>query len=178
MTRRRSLAAVVLALALAGCTNGTATTTTTTTMTTTAAALPMPVAAPGGRIGASCADGWRSMATGQGACSHHGGVATWLYAEPATSMPEATTPEATMADTATMDETTVEVNGNPVDGFTWHDLAVGAGQSDEMPGAGADLDQIIAACDAFFDRLLVHSNVAEPYRARFDQVCSDTANYG
>ncbi len=33
----------------------------------------------GGRIGAVCRDGWRSTATGSGACSHHGGVAYWLY---------------------------------------------------------------------------------------------------
>ena len=31
------------------------------------------------RIGAICRDGWRSNATGRGACSHHGGVAQWLY---------------------------------------------------------------------------------------------------
>lgn len=33
------------------------------------------------RIGAICEDGWRSSATGSGACSHHGGVHRWLYAE-------------------------------------------------------------------------------------------------
>ncbi len=32
-----------------------------------------------GRIGASCYDGWRSYSTGKGTCSHHGGVAKWLY---------------------------------------------------------------------------------------------------
>lgn len=31
------------------------------------------------RIGAICADGWKSKATGQGACSHHGGVDRWIY---------------------------------------------------------------------------------------------------
>ena len=31
------------------------------------------------RVGAICRDGWRSYATGRGACSHHGGVAEWLY---------------------------------------------------------------------------------------------------
>lgn len=31
------------------------------------------------RIGAICNDGWRSSATGRGACSHHGGVKHWLY---------------------------------------------------------------------------------------------------
>jgi hypothetical protein len=35
--------------------------------------LPVPV-----RIGAICSDGWRSSATGSGACSHHGGVARWV----------------------------------------------------------------------------------------------------
>lgn len=30
------------------------------------------------RTGAICSDGWRSSATGRGACSHHGGVSTWL----------------------------------------------------------------------------------------------------
>jgi hypothetical protein len=33
------------------------------------------------RIGARCRDGWRSDATGSGACSWHGGVAEWLYAD-------------------------------------------------------------------------------------------------
>lgn len=31
------------------------------------------------RIGAICNDGWRSTATGRGACSWHGGVSYWLY---------------------------------------------------------------------------------------------------
>ena len=31
------------------------------------------------RIGAICNDGWKSSATGQGACSHHGGVDYWIY---------------------------------------------------------------------------------------------------
>ena len=35
----------------------------------------------GPRIGARCRDGWRSSATGSGACSWHGGVARWIYAE-------------------------------------------------------------------------------------------------
>ena len=30
------------------------------------------------RVGAICNDGWRSSATGQGACSWHGGVRYWL----------------------------------------------------------------------------------------------------
>lgn len=30
------------------------------------------------RSGAICKDGWRSNATGRGACSHHGGVLYWL----------------------------------------------------------------------------------------------------
>lgn len=34
------------------------------------------------RVGATCKDGSHSDATGQGACSHHGGVRTWLYAQP------------------------------------------------------------------------------------------------
>ena len=33
----------------------------------------------GKRVGAICEDGWRSSATGQGACSHHDGVDHWLY---------------------------------------------------------------------------------------------------
>jgi hypothetical protein len=33
----------------------------------------------GARTGATCNDGSRSNATGRGACSHHGGVAYWLY---------------------------------------------------------------------------------------------------
>lgn len=33
------------------------------------------------RIGARCRDGWRSDATGSGACSWHRGVAEWLYAD-------------------------------------------------------------------------------------------------
>ncbi len=31
------------------------------------------------RVGAICNDGTSSKATGRGACSHHGGVAYWLY---------------------------------------------------------------------------------------------------
>ncbi len=34
---------------------------------------------PSVRIGATCNDGSHSTATGSGACSHHGGVAVWLY---------------------------------------------------------------------------------------------------
>lgn len=33
----------------------------------------------GKRVGAICKDGWRSSATGSGACSGHGGVDHWLY---------------------------------------------------------------------------------------------------
>jgi hypothetical protein len=33
------------------------------------------------RIGAICADGTQSGATGSGACSHHGGVMCWLYSD-------------------------------------------------------------------------------------------------
>jgi hypothetical protein len=33
----------------------------------------------GKRTGAICEDGWKSSATGRGACSHHGGVDYWLY---------------------------------------------------------------------------------------------------
>jgi hypothetical protein len=33
------------------------------------------------RCGAVCNDGWRSNATGRGACSHHGGVHHWVYCE-------------------------------------------------------------------------------------------------
>ncbi len=33
----------------------------------------------GGRTGAICEDGTRSDATGRGACSHHGGVSSWLH---------------------------------------------------------------------------------------------------
>ena len=33
----------------------------------------------GKRTGAICNDGWKSSATGSGACSHHGGVKYWLY---------------------------------------------------------------------------------------------------
>ncbi len=40
---------------------------------------PTPTPTAGSRIGAICRDGWRSSATGRGACSHHGGVAQWLY---------------------------------------------------------------------------------------------------
>jgi hypothetical protein len=35
----------------------------------------------GPRIGAVCNDGTHSEATGSGACSHHGGVHHWLYAD-------------------------------------------------------------------------------------------------
>ncbi len=35
----------------------------------------------GHRIGAECRDGWNSRSTGQGTCSHHGGVAYWRHQE-------------------------------------------------------------------------------------------------
>lgn len=38
-----------------------------------------PQSTSGGRVGATCRDGSHSNATGRGACSHHGGVAQWLY---------------------------------------------------------------------------------------------------
>jgi hypothetical protein len=38
-----------------------------------------PDTSSGGRTGATCNDGSHSSATGKGACSHHGGVAVWLY---------------------------------------------------------------------------------------------------
>ena len=34
------------------------------------------------RVGATCKDGTHSNATGQGACSWHGGVRVWLYDQP------------------------------------------------------------------------------------------------
>lgn len=42
---------------------------------------PSPEPGPCVRVGAICNDGWRSDATGSGACSHHGGVAYWLCAK-------------------------------------------------------------------------------------------------
>jgi hypothetical protein len=33
----------------------------------------------GRRVGAVCNDGWKSHATGRGACSHHGGVDYWVH---------------------------------------------------------------------------------------------------
>ena len=36
-------------------------------------------ATKGNRVGAVCEDGWKSNATGSGACSHHGGVDYWIY---------------------------------------------------------------------------------------------------
>ena len=33
----------------------------------------------GERVGAVCNDGWKSSATGSGACSHHGGVDYWVH---------------------------------------------------------------------------------------------------
>ena len=33
------------------------------------------------RVGAICNDGWQSQSTGSGTCSHHGGVACWLYSD-------------------------------------------------------------------------------------------------
>jgi hypothetical protein len=49
--------------------------------TATPRPAPRPLAPATGtrRVGAICQDGWQSSATGRGACSHHGGVAYWLY---------------------------------------------------------------------------------------------------
>lgn len=44
-----------------------------------APATTAPSTGSGGRTGAICRDGTKSSATGSGACSHHGGVAQWLY---------------------------------------------------------------------------------------------------
>lgn len=46
-------------------------------------------ASPSVRLGAVCSDGWVSGATGRGACSHHGGVASWTYGK-ASSPPSPT----------------------------------------------------------------------------------------
>jgi hypothetical protein len=57
----------------------------TLTATAVASATPTiqvvypPPTIAGIRVGAVCNDGTRSNATGRGACSHHGGVAYWLY---------------------------------------------------------------------------------------------------
>ena len=51
----------------------------TPTPTPTPTPAPTPTPTAGSRIGAICRDGWRSSATGRGACSHHGGVAQWLH---------------------------------------------------------------------------------------------------
>lgn len=150
-----------LMLALVGCT-----TTMTTTTTTQSVVLPASVAPPGMRTGAVCADGWVSTATGRGACSWHGGVAHWTYAE---------APSTTTAGAGSGDATELAIDGTPK-GVSWRDIAVAAGQSDEVPGAGADLDQIVAACNAIFDRLLLHTNMTESYRERFDTICTQTAN--
>lgn len=47
--------------------------------TSTAPKQQAPQTTSNGRTGAICRDGSRSYATGRGACSHHGGVAQWLY---------------------------------------------------------------------------------------------------
>ncbi|MCW5953624.1 MAG: hypothetical protein KIT69_15320 [Propionibacteriaceae bacterium] len=44
-----------------------------------AAKKPVPAPKKGSRVGAICRDGWDSSATGRGACSHHGGVRTWVH---------------------------------------------------------------------------------------------------
>ncbi len=47
-----------------------------------------------GRTGAFCRDGWQSSATGRGACSHHGGVAKWIYERARPTDPEPRPPRA------------------------------------------------------------------------------------
>jgi hypothetical protein len=49
------------------------------TYTAPQVSTPSQSSATGQRIGAVCADGSHSSATSSGACSHHGGVAYWLY---------------------------------------------------------------------------------------------------
>lgn len=56
------------------------------------AVFTVPATYQGPRIGAICQDGWRSNATGQGACSHHGGVARWIYRETDGPLKHAKTP--------------------------------------------------------------------------------------
>ena len=50
-----------------------------TVPTTPRYTIPSVTTAATRRIGAICRDGWRSSATGSGACSWHGGVSRWLY---------------------------------------------------------------------------------------------------
>jgi hypothetical protein len=53
----------------------------TTASSRTLRTVPPSVRARHFRTGARCRDGWRSGATGSGACAWHGGVADWLYAD-------------------------------------------------------------------------------------------------
>ena len=50
--------------------------------------LPSDAVGQGRRIGATCRDGTTSSATGSGACSHHGGVASWRYVDDAAARPQ------------------------------------------------------------------------------------------
>ncbi len=73
------------------------------------------------RIGAICKDGTRSYATGRGACSHHGGVARWLYAEaetPAKVTPTPSTPATTVPAPSIL--ITTVTSSSQID-LSWHD---------------------------------------------------------
>lgn len=70
--RHHLLVVAPLVLALASC--GSA-----SNLDGTAKSLPVT------RVGAVCTDGSQSSAIGNGACSGHGGVQSWLYAQPAAS---------------------------------------------------------------------------------------------
>lgn len=97
------------------------------------------------RIGAVCSDGWRSSATGSGACSHHGGVDHWVYSEPSTPVVNAGPDKAlTPSVTSVLLDTTVSGGTKPYT-YLWspggqraEDITVNAPGTYTLTVTGAD----------------------------------------
>jgi hypothetical protein len=94
------------------------------------------------RTGAICNDGWRSSATGSGACSHHGGVAYWLYSGPASSPPTVPTVPTPQRPTAPSLPTSTVKGATQVD-LSWSDTSASeAGFRIERRVEGGSYSQI------------------------------------
>jgi hypothetical protein len=102
------------------------------------------------RTGARCRDGWHSDVTGSGACSWHGGVAEWLYAD-----------DRIVHDAKTGDE---------LGTVKW----VGAQAGFEVQRRAKyslSLDETTAECDRVFTQWKRLTDMREPDRGQFVLSC-------
>jgi hypothetical protein len=108
------------------------------------------------RIGARCRDGWRSDARGSGACSWHGGVQEWLYAD-----------DRIVHDTET---------GRELGTLKWVSVQVGyeVQRRDEY---SLSPDETTAACDRVFTQWKRVTDMRERDRDEFVCIVSFAANW-